>query len=144
MVNQNPKQMNLKLFPVAGVLILLLWACTASHPAVKPSASITPRSTDSTEYEILITDLHFEQWYLLNYNQAKDYTNDYYRNKNLIAAGTWNEYYRTGRYTRVIDSSVDYQPTIDYGIEVNRKLYWYFRYVTEQYKIRLFGSPVGE
>jgi len=50
----------------------------------------------------------------------------------------WNDYYRTGKHSQVIDSNINYQPNLDYGIEVNRKLYWYFKYVQEEYKIRLF------
>jgi hypothetical protein len=38
----------------------------------------------------------------------------------------------------VIDSWINYQPQIDYGIDVNRKLYWYFRFVEDYYGIRLF------
>jgi hypothetical protein len=121
-----------------GIMIMLVWACSPAKDATKTSATLTQNSQDSTGYDILIIDPLFEQWYLINYSQAKDYSNEYYRSKNQIAVANWNDYYRTGQFPQVIDSYINYQPGIDYGIEVNRKLYWYFKYVKNNYRIRLF------
>ena len=52
----------------------------------------------------------------------------------------WNDYYRSGRYSLIIESLIDYQPDVDYGIEVDRELYWYFMYISSTYKIRLFDT----
>ena len=128
----------MKLSFFIGIMALLVWACSSVKDISKTSATLTQNSQDSTEYEIHIIDPWFDQWYMLNYAEAKDYTNEYYHNKNLIAVSNWNEYYRVGKYDLVIDSYIDYQPNIDYGIEVNRQLYWYFKYVREKYKVRLF------
>lgn len=122
-----------------GIIALLVWACSPVNEASKTSATLTKSSQDSTEYEILIIDSQFDHWYMINYSPAKDHSNDYYRNKNLIAAANWNDYYRTGRYSQFIDTYIDYRGNIDYGIEVNRKLYWYFKYIRDSYKIRIFG-----
>ena len=123
-----------------GIVALAVWSCSPAREASKTKAILTQNNQDSTEYEILIIDFHFDQWYLINYSPAKDHTNEYYRSKNMVAVANWNYYYTTGQYTRTIESSIEYRPEIDYGIEVNRKLYWYFIYFTENYKIRLFGS----
>lgn len=128
----------MKLSFVIGIMALMVWACSPVQNATKTSATLTQSSKDSTEYEILIIDPRFEQWYLMNYSEAKDYSNEYYRSKNQLAVANWNDYYRTGQYGRVIDSYINYQPTIDYGIEVNRKLYWYFKYIKTNYGINLF------
>lgn len=121
-----------------GFMILLVWACSTVKENVKTSASLTQSSQDSTEYEIYIDDLHFDQWYLLNYSEAKDHANDYYRGKNLVAVSNWNDYYHKGRNSAIIDSYINYEPAIDYGIEVNRKLYWYFKYIKDNYGINFF------
>jgi len=92
---------------------------------------------DSTEYEITIIDPDFEQWYLLNYSPAKDYSNEYYHSKNQFGVTSWNEYFMNGKYHRVIENTITYDYNTDYGIEVNRKLYWYFRFIEEKYRIRL-------
>ena len=123
-----------------GMIALLIWGCSPAREVSKTSALLKQTSQDSTEYEILIIDQHFDQWYLLNYSPAKDHSKEYYRAKNLVGVANWNDYYRRGRYSRVIESSIDYQPHVDYGIEVDRKLYWYFKFIVETYKIRLFDN----
>jgi hypothetical protein len=123
-----------------GIIALLIWACSPARQASKTSATLKQASQDSTEYEIIILDILFDNWYLLNYSPAKDYTKEYYQTRNLVGVTNWNYYYRSGRYTRVIESQIDYQPNVDYGIEVDRKLYWYFKYIVSTYKIRLFDN----
>ena len=122
------------------IISFAAWACSPVKEGSKTTARLTHDSLDSTEYELIIIDPRFDNWYLMNYSPAKDRTNDYYRSKNLEAVINWNDHYRNGRYTRVIDSYIDYQASTDYGIEVNRKLFWYFRYIVESYKIRLFST----
>jgi hypothetical protein len=121
-----------------GILSLLIWSCSPVRETARTSAVVAPNSQDSTEYELIIDDIHFEQWYLLNYSESKDRTDDYYHSKNLVAAYNWNDYYRGGKYIGIIDSYVNYEPQIDYGIELNRKLFWYFRFVQEYYKVKLY------
>ena len=126
-----------------GMIALLIWGCSNVKQLSKTSATLTQASQDSTEYEISIIDPQFDNWYLLNYSPAKDHLKEYYRDKNNDAVINWNYYYRSGRYSKIIESLIYYQPTIDYGIEVDRKLYWYFNYIVSTYKIRLFNnSPV--
>lgn len=127
----------MKLIAVTGIITLVLWACAPVRQPVKTSAVFSHDAQDSTEYEILIIDPGFDLWNSTHYSPAKDYSNEYYRNKNWVAVSSWNEYFRTGKYSWVIDSYIDYQPSIDYGIEVNRKLFWYFRFIREKYRIRL-------
>ena len=122
------------------MITITVWACSPVREGSKTTARLTHDSLDSTEYELIIIDLRFDNWYLMNYSPAKDRSNEYYRSKNLEAVINWNDYFRNARYTRVIDSYIDYEPNIDYGIEVNRRLYWYFKYIVETYKIRLFGN----
>jgi hypothetical protein len=123
-----------------GIIALLIWGCSPVKKVSTTSTTLTQTSQDSTEYEILIIDLQFDQWYLLNYSPAKDYSKEYYRGKNLFAVANWNDYYRSGRYSRIIESSIDYRSNVDYGIEVDRKLYWYFKFIVSTYKIRLFDT----
>jgi len=126
-----------------GIVILIIalavWACSPAKEVSGPTRAVLSETTqDSTEYELVIIDIRFDNWYLMNYSLAKDRSNEYYRMKNNFAAANWNAYYNSGRYHRVIDSYLDYWPNIDYGIELNRKLFWYFKFVEETYKIPLF------
>jgi hypothetical protein len=121
-----------------GILSLLVYACSTAENASETSAKLAQNNLDSTLYEALIIDPNFDTWYLLNFALSKDRSNDYYRMKNNIAVVNWNDYYRKGLYLKVVDSYINYEPHIDYGMEVNRKLFWYFKYVQENYKIQLF------
>lgn len=132
---------NLSLMKPVYLIIMiafLAWACSQGREAVKTSAALVPESQDSTIYELVINDIHFDNWYLLNYSDAKDRTEEYYHSKNLIAVSNWNYIYRMGQHYDVIDSYINYEPQLDYGIEVNRRLYWYFAFVEDYYDVKLF------
>jgi hypothetical protein len=118
-------------------IMMLAWSCSSSQKAGSSDKS-TSIAIDSTEYEITIIDNEFDLWYQMNYSPAKDYSNEYYRGKNQIGVSNWNNYFNRGRYHRVIENYLYYDNSVDYGIEVNRKLYWYFKFVEENYRLRLF------
>jgi hypothetical protein len=118
-------------------VLLIVWSCTPSQKSGSSERHSTIKS-DSTEYEITIIDNDFDQWYLINYSPAKDYSNEYYRGKNQVAVINWNDYFTRNRYHRVIEDYIFYDNSVDYGIDVNRKLYWYFKYIEDVSKIRLF------
>jgi hypothetical protein len=84
-----------------------------------------------------VIDPEFDHWYLIHFTPAKDYSNSYYRAKNQVGVSNWNDYFIRNLYPKIIDSSIVYDNSIDYGIEVNRVLYWYFKYYEDQFKIRL-------
>ncbi|MGA3014698.1 MAG: DUF6146 family protein [Bacteroidales bacterium] len=130
----------MKRFLFIGIIALFFWACSTGKESAKATAARSQNNKDSSEYQIRIIDPFFNHWYLCAYSEAYDHTNDYYRSRDQIAAVTWNDYYRAGQYSDVIDSYIDYQPDIDYGIEVNRTLYWYFSYLQLTFHIRLYSS----
>lgn len=121
-----------------GLFALLCLSCSPVKKSTTTSVAVTKDSNDSSEYELVIIDPQFDQWYLLNYSPSKDHFNEYYREKDLIAVSNWNDYYRSGQYGWVINSLIEYHASVDYGIEVNRKLFWYFKYIKSNYRIPLF------
>jgi hypothetical protein len=119
-------------------VFILLIACSCSPAQKTASAPGKPSIiSDSTEYEITIIDNAFDNWYLLNYTPSKDYSNEYYRAKNQIGVGNWNNYFNKGKYHEVIENHIYFDYSVDYGIDVNRKLFWYFKFIEENYRIRL-------
>lgn len=121
---------------IPSFIILLAWSCS---PSQKAASAVKPPiiKNDSTEYEIIVIDPGFDHWYLMNFSQTKDYNNTYYRGKNQFGVSNWNDYFTRNRYPKAIDSSIDYDYSVDYGIEVNRKLFWYFKYIENTFNIRL-------
>jgi hypothetical protein len=80
------------------------------------------------EYELLVLDPGFETWFLTTWSPAKDRNPSYYK--------MWNQ-----RYVNAWNYQIQYDATIDYGMEVERKLYYYFRWVDTKLKIPILDSP---
>jgi hypothetical protein len=95
-------------------------------------------ANDTLEYEIIILDVGFNSW-LVTQRPMSYYMNETLRVKNLFYVTEWNQRvqqpyrYNPNLYERMID----YDPNIDYGIEVNYTLYQYFQFFQQKYRQRL-------
>lgn len=127
----------MKKIAILAIVLFSAWACTQQKQIITSAGNSQRVVSDSTEYEITIIDPGFDQWYLINFSPAHDRSNDYYRSVIWTGVSNWNQYFHRGRYSRIISSFIYFEPGTDYGIEVNRRLYWYFRYVEETTGIRL-------
>lgn len=92
-------------------------------------------SNDSLEYEIIIIDPGYSL-FLHSYAKPEGYYSlSYLENKNQFLVTDYNQRvlqpfrYPEGMYTL----RINYDPFIDYGYEVNYKLYNYFVYLTHRY-----------
>lgn len=97
-------------------------------------------SDDSLEYKIFIDDIGYES-FLIMQKPINFYSQRYYENWNRYYVTDWNQkvqtsIYHSAKYQNVFDMYIDYSPTIDYGIEVNYKLYYYFIFVEKKYGVR--------
>ena len=63
----------------------------------------------------------------------------YLQNKNRIYVSVWNSRVQNSqKYNSTIyENIIQYEPNVDYGLEVNYKLYWYFKFAEQKYKMRL-------
>lgn len=125
-----------KLITSLTVLVLflaLLSACTVSKPATGNAVS-TPQP-DSTEYEMIVFDSGFESWYALHSSKATERTIEYYRSMNQLYAREWNYKATSARHNRFFASTINYEPSENYPLEIERKLYSYFRYVETELRI---------
>lgn len=121
-----------------GVIVLLLvvmGACTSQKNIVKIAPTNQATVKDSTEYELIVFDPPFESWFLTNYSPAKDHSNEYYHSWNNQYVSDWNYHYMARHLPRVFENYINYDYNVDYGIDVNRKLYYYFRYVETYLKV---------
>ncbi|MEX1383573.1 DUF6146 family protein [Lutibacter sp.] len=93
-------------------------------------------ANDELEYEIIIIDPGFETYLLTIAKPANFYSQSYYEIKNKFYVTEWNSRarspltYNPNIYANVID----YDFNIDYGLDVNYKLYNYFKFVEYKYK----------
>jgi hypothetical protein len=96
-------------------------------------------SADSIEYELIVIDPGFDTW-LYTKPPMKFYTQEYYATMNRLYVSEWNYRYTTLKNHGEYDSYIDYEPETDYGLELNYKLYYYFKYFEEKHGTKLYPS----
>ena len=128
----------MKKYLFAGLMGLFLWACSSPKETAGSSPKAPLLLKDSTEYEITILDPGFDFWFVTHYSPILDRTNSDYLSLNRMPLMNWNRFFTDARYRKEIDSFIPYPPGTDFGLEANRKLYWYFKYVESTYKVPLF------
>ncbi len=134
------------------VLILLIcfgiYSCKTSDKIntstseVKTATQDTVRiANDELEYEILIIEPGFNFWLESIAKPEGYYSQGFLESRNILYVTEWNNrVFQPQRYDpRLYELSIDYNPSIDYGYEVNYKLYNYFIYFQLHYKQQLTG-----
>jgi hypothetical protein len=118
----------------------LFWACSSVQPPIQITDEnlITP-GEDETEYELEVLDPGFNTWYLTQWSAAEDRSYQYYDTWNDRYVQAWNFKATSPRYGRFFTSTIDYDITEDYGMEVSRKLFYYFKYVEKELNIPILN-----
>lgn len=116
----------------------VLWGCSTSRDAFLPTdENLISIDEEKEEYELIVLDPGFETWFATTWSPAKDRSPQYYANWNRQYVIAWN-YKATNPHTsRLFDNMIQYDSNVDYGIDVDRKLYYYFRWVDTQ-----LGIPI--
>lgn len=98
-------------------------------------------ANDKLEYEIIIIEPGFNSWLERMAKPEGYYSQEFLEGRNQIYVSEWNRrvlqpsVYNTSLY----EMQIDYNTSIDYGYEVNYKLYNYFIYFQLHYKQQLSG-----
>ncbi|WP_439128377.1 DUF6146 family protein [Polaribacter sp.] len=123
---------------------LLIWACGSTPINTTNTEKEEPVviANDSLEYEIIIIDPGFTA-YLAGVAQPEGfYTQSYLEARNRAWVITWNQRAQNpGMYNgNIYENIIDYQPNINYGYEVNYKLFNYFLFAQRKYRMSLGGG----
>ncbi len=96
-------------------------------------------ANDSLEYEITILDIGFNRYLNTVARPMSFYSNEFLRARNNVYVIEWNNRVQNpSRFdVNIYENIIDYQSTIDYGLEVNYKLFWYFQFAQRKYNMRL-------
>lgn len=134
------------------LLILLIcfgiYSCKTSYKKTTTSiednlkAQDTVRiANDELEYEILIIEPGFNFWLESIAKPEGYYSQGFLESRNILYVTEWNNrVLQPQRYDPILyELSIDYNPSIDYGYEVNYKLYYYFIYFQLHFKQQLTG-----
>ncbi|MEN8125008.1 MAG: DUF6146 family protein [Bacteroidota bacterium] len=95
-------------------------------------------ANDELEYEIIIIEIGFDSW-LVTQKPMSYYSQNTLEFKNNMYVIEWNQRVtQPNRYNpNLYEQQIDYDPTVDYGMEVNYKLYMYFMYFQQKYNQKL-------
>lgn len=119
----------------------LLWACSAQKGIVRVEKSEEVTANDSLEYELVTFDGKFESWYIMQNVPSGFRSQEYYENWNRLYVNEWNYHSTQPGKSNFFEYIYGYDPTVDYGFELNHKLFYYFQYVENELKIKIL--PAG-
>lgn len=96
-------------------------------------------ANEDVAYEIIIFEPGFNFWLQSIAKPKGYYSQSFLENRNQILVINWNQrVLQPLRYgADLYQLQIDYNPSIDYGYEVNYKLYNYFVYFQRKYNQRL-------
>ena len=109
---------------VGGTALLI--SCGSTENTSKPAIQKDTQQ-DSSSYELVVFDAGFETWFQKHRKPSWYHTKNYYKTWNQRYADRWNAYVRSGKPG--FDTEINYNPSVDYGLEVEHKLYYFFKYV---------------
>jgi len=146
--NFNRKSKKMK--NIALILLICLGIIGCKTPnKVTPKSDTTQVSEQDTvkianeelEYEIIIIEPGFNTWLQTIARPEGYYTQQFMETRNRLFVTEWNNRVLQPRRfdPNLYVLQIDYSPHIDYGYEVNYKLYNYFIYFQLQYKQQLTG-----
>lgn len=138
----------MKYFFLIFAIAFSIYSCSSSQKRALDSAegmveNDTVRiANDSLEYEIIIIDPGYS--YFLNAIARPEgyHSLAYLESKNLFLVNDYNQrVHQPYRYDpNIYEMEINYNPRIDYGYEVNYKLYNYFVYLSRKYN-QQFSVP---
>ncbi|WP_350291776.1 DUF6146 family protein [uncultured Croceitalea sp.] len=96
-------------------------------------------SNDETEYEIIIIEPGFYTWLQSIARPEGYYSQSFLEGRNQLLVINWNQrVLQPNRFNpNLYELQINYDSQIDYGYEVNYKLYNYFIYFQRRYNQRL-------
>ena len=99
-------------------------------------------ANDELEYEIIIIEPGFSYFLASQAQPEGYYSQSYLENKNRFLVSDYNQRVQQPfRYDPdIYVQEINYDPSIDYGYEVNYKLYYYFVYLSRKYNQRFSVS----
>jgi len=96
-------------------------------------------SVDSLEYRLVVDDPGFETWLATQLPESY-YSQTYYEQKNRLYVQEWNIRYQSMSNNGMYNSYINYNPNIDYGLDLNYKLYYYFKYFEKMNHVKLLSG----
>jgi len=130
------------------IVLLIIIGCSTSKSNVATAEKPKTGSNDTIkivnkelEYEVIIIEPGFDFWLASTAFPRGYYSQSYLENKNNFYVSEWNNRVRQPQVypPNLYEMTIDYNPTINYGYEVNYLIYNYMIYFQNKYNQRLYG-----
>lgn len=131
-----------------SIILLVIIGCSGSKPSVTTTDKSKAESKDTIKianeelhYEVIIIESGFDFWLNSTAYPRGFYSQKYLENKNYLYVTEWNNrVLQPLRYSpNLYEMKIDYDPSVDYGYEVNYLIYNYMIYFQNKYKQKLYG-----
>ena len=128
---------------IVVVLLGMIWlaACSVSRPMMPTDKNLISLESEEDQYEVMVLDPGFESWFITTWSRANDRSEAYYSNWNQQYVLAWNYKASQPHTSQFFNNRIEYDPNIRYGIDVERKLYYYFRWVDTKLGIPILDTP---
>lgn len=136
----------MKYYTYLIILALTLFSCGASQTISEdntksdvPEEDVVRITNDDIEYEIIIIEPGFNTWLASIARPKGYYSQSFMEARNRIYVIEWNSrVMQVNRFDpNLYELQIDYNSNIDYGYDVNYKLYNYFIYFQLTYNQKL-------
>jgi type IV pilus biogenesis protein CpaD/CtpE len=133
------------------IITLFCFSCNSSRKTIKQDFTQQVKDNDtvtissnSLEYDIIIIEPGFNTWLNSIAKLEGFYTKSYLEQKNSFYVTAWNtRVNQPNQFSQnLYEMQINYQSGLDYGYELNYKLYNYFIYFQNTYKQNLLGGRV--
>ena len=134
------------------LLIIISFILSCKSPKASKTSKINPDITevqndtvrianDEVEYEIIIFEPGFNAWLQSIAQPVGYYSQEFMESRNNLFVIAWNQrVLQPNLYDpNLYQFPINYQQDVDYGYEVNYKLYNYFIYFQLRYEQQLTG-----
>ncbi len=134
------------IFLILSFITLFIFSCNSGKsPITQKDTQVTTQKNDTIhlkndelEYDIIIIEPGFYDW-LATQPPKGHYGLDFLENRNRLWVSEFNRRVHDPKYPKTLyDQEINYNPTVNYGLDVNYLLYNYLKYFQEKYHQKLF------
>lgn len=123
-----------------AMAILLAAACSTSKHVEGDNTRI--EENDSTEYELIVLEVGFDPWYIMQNQPSKYRSIEYYKHWNIRYVSEWNYNVSRPWHSDIFRDLINYDANEEYPFELEHKLFYYFMFVENELKIPIItGGP---
>lgn len=121
---------------IYSLLFLLISGCAASKKSTDGESGIDLEKGEE-EHELIITDTEFNTWYETRLDSSQDRSRQFYDHWNDLYVRAWNNKAALPGSAPLFINRISYDENTDYGLSIERKLYYYFQWVETE-----LGIPI--